>query len=408
MPVEPPPTETTAKADPDAEPAPTPRDEEAQPEAAPGAKSANAFTLALYRRARREPGNLMLSGTSLRSALSATYLGARGQTAREMAKALSLPPSVDDAASEMRAELADWTAARGKTGSASLDIASRVWADGSLSPAPAFTERASAIGAPPDTVDFLKAPEAARTRINAWVASATENKIPDLLPPGSVTPQTRLVVTNATYFKGRWLEPFPKDKTKDAPFHVDAKTTRPVPTMHVTNSFRYAEAPGVRAVEMTYEGTDLAMLVVLPDDAAGLAALERDLGEETLSRWTSALAQQRVAISLPKFTFRSGGAMNPALKDLGLATAFGQKADFSGMLAKGERVHLDQVFQKTWIAVDETGTEAAAASGAVMRTTSLVVGEPVEFRADRPFLFFVRDVRRDRVLFVGRVADPTA
>lgn len=374
-------------------------------------RNANRFTLGVLARAnnaKKPPENALISGTSLRHALGTTYVGARGTTAREMASALDLDGDPKVAARLARAELDAWQDAKG---SAELRIATRVWVDDDASIQPDFVRTAeSAFGAAPATVDYAK-PDDARRTINAWVAEKTKDKIADLLPQGSLDPQTRLVVTNAIWFKGRWEFPFPKSATKDEPFKTDGKKSVSVPLMHLTESLRVATEQGLKVLELRYAESQLSMLVVLPDDPqpSALTKLEASLSPDRLEKWASALTTARVNVTLPRFGFRSGGVMNTTLQDLGMKTAFTEKADFSGIAEprSNERLHVDQVFHQTWIAVDELGTEAAAATGATMRTTSLITGPVVEFRADHPFLFLIHDAKNGRVLFAGRVMNPT-
>jgi serpin B len=331
-------------------------------------------------------------------------LGARGETAREMATALGWP--ADRAAMEAaaHAETSAWEAARGK---AELVVANRVWLDAKLGVLPAYLDATKAsFGAAPSLVDFRANAEGARTTINQWVEAQTADKIKDLLPRGSVNAQSRLVVTNAIYFKAGWALPFSTSGTKVEPFHVDATRTVKAPLMHATDSFRYGQARGAKVLELRYQDTDLSMLVVLPDDANGLPRVEQDLSDEALKAWTQALAPQRVAVTLPKFTFKSGGSIAAWLRDLGVRLAFGDHADFGDIAS--ERIAVSEVVHQTWIATDEKGTEAAAATAVVMRATALIMGPVAEFKADRPFLFLLRDAKRGRVLFAGRVADPTS
>ena len=368
-------------------------------------RSANSFSLKVLARTKKPTDNALVSGTSLRHALGTTYLGARGPTAREMATALSLDTDAKAAARLARAELAAWQDAAGE---AELNIASRLWIDDGFTVAPDFTRAAErGFGAAPASVDYAKADDARKT-INAWVAEKTKDKIPELLPQGSVDPRTQLVVTNAIWFKARWAFPFPKAATKDEAFKVEGKKSVTVPMMHLTDSFRVTTQPGVKILEMPYGGSQLSMLIVLPDDPGALAKVEASLGPDVLERWTDQLAPARVNVTLPRFTFRSGGVMNTTLQDLGMKTAFTDKADFGGIAEPrgGERLYVNQVFHQTYVAVDELGTEAAAATGATMRTTSMITGPVVEFKADHPFLFLVQDTKHGRLLFAGRVANP--
>lgn len=372
-------------------------------------RNANGFTFKVLAKTKKPAENALVSGTSLRNALGTTYLGARTATAREMASALSLDNDPKIAARLARAELDAWQESKG---SAELNIASRLWVDNDFAIQPDFVKMAeTAFGAGPASVDYAT-PEDARKTINTWVGEKTKDKIPELLPQGSVDPRTQLVVTNAIWFKGRWQFPFPKSATKDEPFKTDASKSVTVPMMHLTDTFRAATQPGMKLLEMRYAESQLAMLVVLPDDPtpAALAKIEASIGPDTLEKWTDALASARVNVTFPRFTFRSGGVMNGTLQELGMKTAFTEKADFTGIAdpqaTAGERLYINQVFHQTYVAVDELGTEAAAATGATMRTTSMITGPVIDFKADHPFLFVILDAKHGRVLFAGRVANP--
>ena len=368
-------------------------------------KAANAFTARLYLRVKKAPGNLMISGTSVRHALEIAYLGARGETAREMSSALELPPEPAKAAALAKAESAAWQEARGK---AELFDANRLWADKAFPLKSDFTSVAEAtFGAAAEPLDFTHAPDVARRAINTWVAEKTAQKIPDLLAEGSIDKRTRVVVTNATYFKGKWSSPFPASATKDEPFKATTKAAN-VPMMHTTSSNRFAHVGAVKVLEMRYDQSQLGMIVVLPDDEKGLGKLEDSLSAEMFETWTKAIAMQRVAITLPRFGFKWGGPLAPALQELGIKSAFTPKADLSGLAdaPPGEHLQVSQVMHKTWVAVDELGTEAAASTGVTMSTTSLPMGPIADFKADHPFLFFVYDAKKGRILFAGRVSDP--
>jgi serpin B len=369
-------------------------------------RAANTFTSKLYARVRRTPGNVMLSGTSVRQPLGLTAIGARGETARELAAALAIPTDPTKAAAAARAEAAAWQEARGKS---ELIVANRLWSDKAFTVKDDFKNVAtSAFGADVEPVDFAHAPDAARSTVNKWVAEKTQNKIPDILAEGAVDKSTRLVLTNAVYFKGRWSSPFPNDATKDEPFRTTATRSVTAPTMHATAQHAYAHVGNAKVLGMRYDGSELGMLIVLPDDVAGLAKLEESLSADVFETWTKAATAQRVAVSLPRFTFKWGGALEATLKDLGVKAAFTPRADLAGIAEPSgtERLQISRVVQKTWVAVDEQGTEAAAASGVTMSVTSAQTGPVAEFKADHPFLFFVYDTKRGRVLFAGRVSDP--
>ena len=276
----------------------TPEPNIASGELSADVRNANAFALKVLARAKKPSENAMVSGTSLRHALGTTFAGARGPTAREMAIALELDNDPKIAARLARAELDAWQDAKG---SAELNIATRLWIDDDFSIQPDFVKTAeSAFGAAPATVDYAK-PDDARKTINAWVAEKTKDKIADLLPQGSLDQRTRLVVTNAIWFKGRWEFPFPKSATKDEPFKTDGKKSVTVPLMHLTDSLRVATEQGLKVLELRYAESQLSMLVVLPDDPqpSALAKLEANLTPDKLDKWTSALATARVNVTLP-------------------------------------------------------------------------------------------------------------
>jgi serpin B len=371
------------------------------------ATEANAFAIHLLARTKSAGQNTVISGPSLRQSLGMAYIGARDTTAHEMTLALRLNPDPMVAARLARAELEAWQVARGN---AELNVASRIWIDKGFTLRPNFTKTAeSDYGAAPLAIDYSK-PEEARKAINAWVSEKTRTKIPELLPHGAIDPSSRLVLTNAISFKGRWELPFPKNATKDEPFRIAGKKSPTVPTMHLSDTCRFLATGDVRVLELRYAESQLAMLVVLPDDAGpeALPNVESNLTVDVLQQWTSALATTRVNVALPRFTFRSGGPMSGPLRDLGMRTAFTDAADFSGIAEPrgSDRLFVNQIFHEAWVAVDEIGTEAAAATGTTMRTTSLLTGPVAEFRADHPFLFLIRDTKSGRILFAGRVIDP--
>ncbi len=376
------------------------------------AQAANTFALKAYVKARKgNPGNMLLSGTSLRHALGVAYLGARGETAHEMSATLGFPADPAKAAEVEKGENAAWQTAKGKAGDgAELVVADRLWADQSFPIAPAYKGLTESVGSDVATVDFVHAAEGARTTINDWVSDKTAKKIPELLAKGLVDARTRVVITNAIYFKGAWASPFMASATKDETFTQAGGKKITTPMMHATETFHLVEVANAKILEMRYQASDLAMTIVLPKDAGGLSKLEESLDASTFDAWTSKGGWSRVAVTLPKFTFGWGGSVSRTIQDLGIKTAFGDKADFSGIAAPQgkERIAISEIVHKTWIAVDEKGTEAAAATGVVMRTTGMPMGPVAEFKADHPFLFFIRDTKSGRILFVGRVVDPKA
>lgn len=404
-----PPAEPVANKDKSEDSVPTPVD--APPPASDAdkqadARAANAFALKMMLRAgKKDRGNVMVSGTSLRQAFGAAYVGADGATKREMATTFGFPDDAKKAASAARADIDSWQKSKGQ--GAELSVANKIWVEKTMPVKPAYAGMVAwAFGAPATNLDFKSGGDEPRRTINTWVAEQTKDKIKDLLPEGAVDARTRAVITNAIYFKGKWVNPFPKDATKDEPFKLDAKKSIDVPTMTVTDSFKYAHAGNVQLVELRYVGNDLSLLVVLPDDAspAALTKLEESLSPDQIDKWAGALQQARLELSVPKFTFKWGGSVKSALVDLGVKTAFTEKADLSGIAMQPGDLYVSDVFHQTWVALDEQGTEAAAATGIVVKLTSLATGAATKVKVDHPFLFFVRG--RGRILFAGRVTDP--
>jgi serpin B len=265
--------------------------------------------------------------------------------------------------------------------------------------------------APLESVDFAGAAEAQRTHINSWVATETQDLIRDLLPQGSLDELTRLVLVNAVYFKGDWVQAFDTEATRPEPFHVGGTTAARVPMMRQTNAHRYAEIDGVQVVEMPYQGDELAMTIVLPRERNGLGALEASFDQAAVDRWVGALTPTRVEVVLPRFRLDDARIpLKDTLASLGMTRAFDRAtADFSGMANPAnyeDELYISDCFHEAFVEVDEEGTEAAAATAVVMGSRGGAPQPPAAFRADHPFLFMIRDLESGTILFLGRVNDP--
>ena len=235
----------------------------------------------------------------------------------------------------------------------------------------------------------------------------TEGKIVDLIPRGVLDELTRLVLTNAIYFKGDWSKPFPKAATRDDTFHVGDGKTVTVPLMFKNDDFGYRAGDGLKVVELPYGKGDLSAVAILPDAVDGLPALEAKLTAEGLGRWLGELRRRKVQVFLPRFKLTSQFSLRDVLAELGMHRAFDRDgADLSGISTQ-EKLHISAVVHKAFVDVNEEGTEAAAATGVVVATRAAMVRqEPAVFRADHPFLFLIRDTRSGSILFVGRVDNP--
>jgi serpin B len=394
----------------------TPRPDPRPPDEAAGrfARSSNAFGVDLYRHLRARPGNLAISPASVATALAMAWGGARGQTADEMQAVLHLQrPAAEtmEVSGRLAAALTD------PSRPVTLRIANRLFGEQSSRFERAYLESTrAAYGAALEPLDFRRAAEPARERINGWVEQQTERRIRDVVPPGAIDRDTRLVLVNAIYFLGDWAGAFEKAATRPAPFHTSRTDRKSVPTMHQTGVLGFVAKGGLQALELPYKGHSLSMLLVLPDQVDGLEALERSLTPQTLEELVGSLTPQPVAVALPKFELNPAQSLSlgDTVRALGMTRAFDPvHADFTGIghpADPGDRLYLRRVFHKAFVRVDEKGTEAAAATAGVMVRVSALAGQPApqEFRADHPFLFCIRDTASGLILFLGRVTDPSA
>jgi serpin B len=367
------------------------------------AQGNTAFALDLYARLRGQEGNLFYSPLSMSAALGMTYAGARGQTADEMAKALHFDLGQDRLHPALGSLLRD-LGGQDKQRGYQLSVANALWPQKGHPFTPAFLDLTrTSYDAGLEEVDFRGATEAAREQINHWVEEHTQDRIKELLKPGVLKPQARLVLTNAIYFKGDWHSRFNKDHTREAPFHLTAREKVTVPLMGQKEHFGYLDGETFQAVEMPYAGKDLSMVVFLPREVDGLADFEKRLTAERLAGWLGKLQDTEVDVSLPRFKVTAELDLVPTLSALGMKQAFSSQADFSG-LDGSKDLFLSAVVHKAFVDVNEEGTEAAATTAAVVEEKAARVN-PV-FRADHPFVFLIRDRSSGSILFLGRLVHP--
>jgi serpin B len=372
-------------------------------------KGSNAFAVDLYGHLRSQPGNLFFSPESISTAFAMAYAGARGQTAAEMQQVLhfTLPP--DQLHSTMGALLAAMNAPH--KGYA-LRVADALWAQQNAAFLPGYLKLVqSDYAAGFHRVDFKASPENVRNTINQWVEQQTNNKIQNLIAPGVLTPATRLVLTNAIYFKGDWLNTFENASTQNEEFHTSASQFVMAPLMHRTGSYRYYDGGTFQVLDLPYAGGELSMDVLLPKDNDGLPALEQSFTASSINDSLQKLEpEDKVILTFPRFTMTQQFELSNALSRMGMPHAFGSAADFSGMTGK-PNFTISAAIHKAYIDVNEQGTEAAAATSIIMRATAARVPfptpPPIVFRADHPFLFMIRDTKSSAILFLGRVTDPT-
>jgi serpin B len=289
-----------------------------------------------------------------------------------------------------------------------LSVANRLWGQEGFDFLPGFLAvTREQYGAELSHVDFTGQTEQARQRINTWVEEQTQDKIRDLIPSGALNSMSRLILTNAIYFKGDWTRPFGKPVTKDAPFHVSARRKLDLPLMYQEGHFPFWAGEGLKILDLAYGTGELSMLVLLPDKIEGLTDLEARLTTDNLRGWLAGLRRETVQVSIPRFKLASQFQLASVLSAMGMASAFTPNhADFSGMDGKRD-LFLSAVIHKAFVDVNEEGTEAAAATGVAMKALSAMMPKPpAVFRADHPFAFLIRDSRTGSFLFLGRLVNP--
>jgi serpin B len=380
------------------------------------AQSISSLGLDLYATLGRE-GNLFFSPASIETALAMTYAGARGDTAAQMAKTLHFAMEgqrlhaafgglIDKLNSPQQVTLQQGQKMV-QLPAYELNVANAIWLQKGLAVKSDFTSlMQTAYRAGLNQTDFTMSEEA-RAAINAWVEKQTKDKIKDLIGKGVLGRDTAMVLANAIYFKSNWADKFDKSATKDAPFKLSADKSVDVPMMHQESKFRYGQADELDLVELPYVGNELSMVILLPRKIDALADVEKSLNAQNLDKWLKGLKRETVSLTMPRFKFTSELSLAQSLKTMGMPDAFDpNKADFSGM-SDAEKLFISAVLHKALVAVDEEGTEAAAATAVVMALTAAPMPqEPKVFKADHPFVFLIRHNSTGAILFMGRLANP--
>ncbi|XP_059544403.1 leukocyte elastase inhibitor-like isoform X2 [Myotis daubentonii] len=354
-------------------------------------------------------GNIFISPMGISSALAMVFLGARGTTEAQMSKTLHF-----DAVKEIHSSFQSLNADINKRGAPYiLKLANRLYGEKTYEFLPEFSASTQKMyGAELVSVDFQQASEDARKVINEWVKGQTEGKIPELLAAGMVDNMTKLVLVNAIYFKGNWQKTFSKKNTTDKPFRLNKKDTKTVKMMYQKSKFPfgYIEDLKCRVLELPYQGRDLSMVILLPDDiedkATGLKKIEEQLTLEKLHEWTKPenLRFFEVNIHLPKFKLEESYNLNSHLRSLGIEDLFNSKADLSG-ISRARDLFISEIIHKSFVEVNEEGTEAAAATAGIL-VYGCAVFPQENFVADHPFIFFIRHNPSANILFLGRLSSP--
>lgn len=368
----------------------------------------NTFALNLYKTLiTKEKGNIFYSPYSLSAALAITYEGAKGQTAQEIADVFGFPQLQD-----LRPNFAAIYRQINQTNNNyQLSTGNALWAQKGYQFLPEYISNIEKYyGGKTTNLDFVYDSENSRVTINTYIEKQTKDKIKDLIPQGTLNNLTRLVLTNAIYFKGEWIWQFDKKNTKDEEFNISLLKKVKTPLMHLDNektSFQYAETPEMQAIELPYKGDGLSMLIILPK--TNLGNFENSISLDKLNEWKSLMKDEKVEhIYIPKFKFDTKYFMVDALSKMGMPNPFSPQADFSGMDG-AKNLYISDVIHQAFVQVDEQGTEAAAATAVIMEFEMAIVDQnkPIIFRADHPFLFIIQQKSTGNILFMGRVIDPS-
>jgi len=372
------------------------------------------FALDMYAQLRGQPSNLFFSPYSISTALAITYAGAKSTTAQQMAKTLHFNnvKNLHQAYAQLQKTLNGLQASN----RFKLHTVNAIWYEQTYNIQPDYKSLVEKTYAIPNNAilnkaDFLNQPQTVKRQINRWVEGKTNNKIKKLLSHDAVSSDTIAALLNAIYFKASWLHQFKSADTEKQPFYLNAKQSKKVNMMQQTKSFQYMENDLLQLLVLPYQRNDLSMLILLPKNPQGLSKLESQLNLNNMALWLTQLHDAKVAVKLPKFRTESSFDLVKILQTLGIRNAFDTKqADFSGMINSKRKFAISAVIHKALIDLDEKGTEAAAATAVIMTRSAMIdrnPKSPIEFKADHPFLFVIKDNTTHSLLFLGRINDPT-
>lgn len=366
------------------------------------ARANNRFAFHLYKQLSSEGDNLFFSPYSISSALAMTYAGAQGNTREEMSEVFGF---YKDNITHARG----YQALQNHIDSLSqeeleLNVANGLWCQQDYKFLQEFLNiNQEYFSAVVRQVNFKKNYQQVRKQINQWVEKKTNEKIQDLIDEGVLDRMTRLVLVNAIYFNGKWAHPFDQENTQSDDFYTTPEHTQEVPFMNQSLQLPYYEEKLFKAVELPYTQGKLSMLILLPQKHEYLTRIEDELSGACYESLTDSMREQQVDLSIPRFKLRAKYQLNDPLRKMGMESAFAGNADFSGMTGSKD-LYISDIVHQSYVEVDEKGTEAAAATGVVMRKTSIV--EKKHFKADHPFLFIIKDQESQVILFIGKMHHP--
>lgn len=365
-------------------------------------ESVSAFTFQMYQKvAEKEKGNIFFSPYSISSAMAMTYVGAANETQNQIASTLHFTKDTKALATSMGGLHQSLLSKNGK--GLELSISNRVWVEQTYKVKCSYKRTLkkrfkTSFG----KADFIGNFQLERVKINDAVATDTKSLIKDLIPQGGLSPITRLVLTNAIYFKGKWEKQFNPERTRKGDFYVDNSTTVSAQYMTSKEQYNYYEDETLMAVELPYSN-DITMLVILPAEGTTISDLGKTLNQQKYQAITRELYSDEVSLMLPKFKSEASLTLSNTLKEMGMPIAFTDDADFTGISNRND-LKITDVFHKAFIEVSEEGTEAAAATAVVVGVKSMPMTRT--FKANRPFIYIIRDTKTGTPLFIGRLMNP--
>jgi len=369
-------------------------------------KGNNQFAIELYQQLIKENGNLFFSPISISATFSMICAGAEGKTEKEIKEVFHFKIEEKELAihfSKLIKELKNISGCE-------LSIANALWIQKGYKLKKEFLDITKKFyDAGCNEVNFKTSPEESRKIINNWVEQKTKGKIKDLIEKGYITSLTRFILTNAIYFNGEWYHQFDKELTKDMPFYLMDGSEKQTPMMQFEDfkKFNYFEDKLVQILEMNYEGEEISMIVILPKERYGIKDVEKILTVDILNKWIESMEFTEVEVYFPKFKIEKSYNLSKNLRELGIVSIFGPEAELSGITG-GKDLYINEVFHKSFIDVNETGTEAAAATGFGFPESMppYEKPEPKVFKADHPFIFLICNRYTKTILFLGRVMEP--
>jgi serpin B len=367
-------------------------------------ESNNRFAFDIYKLLSKTDKNLIFSPASITSAISMTYIGAKNNTFNEISNAFYFNKNISEFNTGYYKLVENYS---NKKSTVKLFNANSLWIQEGLKLNSEFLEsNKKYYSSSANFTDFSLNPEKSRITINEWVESNTNNKIKNLLKPSSIDNGTRLVLVNALYFKGAWATKFKKEKNTTEDFQIKKKENVKTEFMNNSISSWYYEDKYCEIIDIPYENKDISLLIMLPKTYKKLKKVEKQLNYEYYQNYLNQKSLKRIQLSLPKFNTESEFDLNESLNKLGIKEAFTMNADFSG-ITENEKLYISKVVHKANIELDEEGTEAAAATAVVMRkTTAMPIEDVVIFKADRPFIYMIRDQKTNTIYFIGKILNP--